>query len=229
MIRGYCRVSTIEQASADRASMSQQRDRITGCAMMHGVSADQIAFYEDGGVSGSTPLGQRPDGARLMADLQPGDILVAAKLDRVFRSAEDAVSTIKSLMKAGVKVILCDISADPIEKSGIGMFFFTVMAAAAELDKTRVLERLSDGKRGKKARGGHAGGPAPYGYRIEGRGRSAVQVPVEAELRAIATMRDLASSHSLREISSRLAGMGILDRKGRPFHPQVVKNLLGRA
>jgi Resolvase, N terminal domain len=41
------------------------------------------------GVSGSKPLGDRPEGAALLAVLQPGDVVITPKLDRMFRPALD--------------------------------------------------------------------------------------------------------------------------------------------
>ncbi|WP_161491329.1 MULTISPECIES: recombinase family protein [Bradyrhizobium] len=41
-------------------------------------------FFIEGGVSGSVPLANRPEGQRLLAALQAGDVIITAKLDRTF-------------------------------------------------------------------------------------------------------------------------------------------------
>jgi len=46
-------------------------------------------------------LADRPEGQRLLTALQPGDVVVAAKLDRAFRSAADALETLEELKKIG--------------------------------------------------------------------------------------------------------------------------------
>jgi putative DNA-invertase from lambdoid prophage Rac len=66
-ILAYARVSTAEQA-ANGDSLATQRQQIEGYAMMKGW---QIAeFFIDGGVSGSVPLAERPEGRRC-SNLQP--------------------------------------------------------------------------------------------------------------------------------------------------------------
>jgi hypothetical protein len=47
--------------------------------MMHGLAIDRM--FVERGVSGSKPLADRPEGAALLAILQPGDIVITAKLD----------------------------------------------------------------------------------------------------------------------------------------------------
>ena len=47
------------------------------------------------GVSGSVPVEERPiGGQQLFAKLQRGDIVIAAKLDRLFRSPLDALKVV---------------------------------------------------------------------------------------------------------------------------------------
>jgi putative DNA-invertase from lambdoid prophage Rac len=58
------------------------------------------------GVSGSVPVEDRPVGGQLFATLHRGDIVIAAKLDRLFRSALDALKVVESLKTRGVKLHL---------------------------------------------------------------------------------------------------------------------------
>jgi putative DNA-invertase from lambdoid prophage Rac len=51
---------------------------------MHGLTLAGVLVEE--GVSGSVPVEDRPVGGLLFARLQHGDIVIAAKLDRLFRS-----------------------------------------------------------------------------------------------------------------------------------------------
>jgi putative DNA-invertase from lambdoid prophage Rac len=66
-IYGYCRVSTLKQAS-EGESLDVQRRTIEGYAHMHGMAVDEIVVEE--GVSGSIPVEQRPVGAALFAKLR---------------------------------------------------------------------------------------------------------------------------------------------------------------
>ena len=56
--------------------------------MQEGWTIDEV--FVERGVSGSKPFGDREQGSALLARLQHGDVVVAAKLDRMFRSTLDA-------------------------------------------------------------------------------------------------------------------------------------------
>jgi hypothetical protein len=85
---GYSRVSTGEQAG-EGASLDVQAQQIAGYAMMKGWRIDKV--FVERGLSGSTPPADRPEGKRLLATIDKGDVVVTAKLDRTFRSAADAL------------------------------------------------------------------------------------------------------------------------------------------
>jgi len=53
-------------------------------------------------VSGAVPFHERPEGAKLRAPLRRGDTLVAAKLDRMFRSAADCLAVVEAFKTRGV-------------------------------------------------------------------------------------------------------------------------------
>jgi putative DNA-invertase from lambdoid prophage Rac len=80
---GYARVSTARQAT-DGDSLDVQRQQIEGYAMMRGLTLHEVMVEE--GVSGSVPVTERPVAGPLFARLEAGDIVIAAKLDRMFRS-----------------------------------------------------------------------------------------------------------------------------------------------
>src|SRR5258707_11723380 len=92
---GYCRVSTAEQAD-DGSSLASQQQQIKGWAMVKGWTTLADVFVE-AGVSGSVPLTDRPQGHRLLETVGKGDIVITAKLDRMFRSASDALATLEEL------------------------------------------------------------------------------------------------------------------------------------
>jgi len=72
----------------------------------------------------------------------------------------------------------------------------------AEFERSRIKERVADGRQGKAAKGGHIGGTAPFGYRVEGTGKAAVLVPVPAEQEALETIRKARNEGlSLRRIA----------------------------
>ena len=95
---GYVRVSTDRQADEGQSLGAQQRV-IQGYAMQQGWTVDEI--FVECGVSGSTPLAERPQGQRLLTRLAVGDIVIIPKLDRMFRSALNALEVLQQLRAEG--------------------------------------------------------------------------------------------------------------------------------
>ena len=116
---GYIRVSTAEQAS-NGDSLDTQRQQIIGYAMMKGWQVSD--FFVEGGVSGSVPLADRPGGCRLLAAVKPGDVVVTPKLDRMFRSASDALATLEEMKDQGVGLHMIDLGGD-VCGNGISTWF----------------------------------------------------------------------------------------------------------
>ena len=195
-IYGYCRVSTVRQATEGESLEVQQR-QIQGYAHMHGLTLASVVVEE--GVSGSVPVEERPVGGPLLAKLERGDIVIAAKLDRLFRLALDALKVVDSLRTRGVKLHLLDLGGD-IAGNGLSKLFLTIAAAFAEAERDRIRERIGQVKADQKARGRYLGGKVPFGFR---RGAEGGLVPNEAEQEAIREMVALrAQGKALRAIAA---------------------------
>lgn len=225
MILGYAQVSTEEQAADGTTSLAEQLRKCKAIAMMRGAGQFEFTNYEDAGVSGSIPLAHRPGGAKLMADANPGDVVVASKLDRLFRSASDALNTIELLQVRRVEVILVDIGTEPVTVNGTGKLFLTMLAAFAEFERTRIGERMNDGRRGKRERNGHIGGAAPYGYRVVGSGRGARLEPEPDEQKLLRFVKQLRKELPPWRATHRLNELGYRDRAGHPFRVTQVQRL----
>ena len=226
MLLGYIRVSPGDGAKEDRSTYQIQTDIIEGLARARGVDKFDVHIYQDSGVSGSVKLKFRPEGARLLADMKAGDVVVASKLDRMFRSASDAIDMFEEFKARGVDLILYDISHEPVS-SGVGKLIMTILAAVGDMERIRIKERTADGRRAKKAKGG-AVGEVPFGYRKEGEGRTAVLVPNEDEQRAETRMLELAADRrcSYRMLGVKLAAEGLVARSGKPYSPSVIRKLV---
>ena len=114
--------------------------------------AIEHTFLEKG-VSGSRPFADRPEGAKLLARVQAGDTIIAAKLDRVFGSALDALSVLKDLKARGVALHFIDLGGD-VTGNGIAKLVFTILSAVAEAERDRIRERIVDVKRDQRSRKG---------------------------------------------------------------------------
>jgi DNA invertase Pin-like site-specific DNA recombinase len=188
---GYVRVSTVEQAADDRSSLETQRRKILAAAELAGLKVDEI--IEEAGFSATPPLASRPEGGPLLARLRAGDCLIAARLDRAFRDAADALVTARELKARGIDLIITDIGTEPVTQNGVSRMFFGMLALVAEFEKERIRERLAEGREGKRAKGGHIGGVAPFGYRKIGAGRAARLEPDPAQQAALVDMRVMAA------------------------------------
>ena len=154
--------------------------------MIKGWSVDEH-FVEEG-VSGSTPLADRPEGKRLLSMLGEGDVIVSAKLDRAFRSAADALTVLEELKAQSVGLHLIDLGGD-VTGNGISKMVFTILAAVAEGERDRLRERIRDAKRHLAAQGVYSGGKRPFGYDIVLDGDISRFVPNAAEMAVIERMK----------------------------------------
>jgi DNA invertase Pin-like site-specific DNA recombinase len=199
---GYVRVSTQRQADEGESLAVQQR-QITGYATMIGVEAP--TFFIEEGVSGTKPLGERPAGSELLAQLQRGDVIVCAKLDRMFRSALDALTMAKAFKEKGVSLHLIDLGGD-VTGNGISKLFFTIISAVAEAERDRIAQRVLDVKRDQKQRGRHLGGSRQFGYQISEDGELIEDENEQAAIRKAVAMKQAGAS--LRDIQAVLVADG---------------------
>lgn len=204
-IYGYTRVSTIGQVEG--SSLDEQERKIHAVAQYHGWTVDDL--FREEGISGGISMSLRPVGFKLLARLKSGDIVIAAKLDRMFRSAQDALVTAERWTEQGVKLVVADISMDPISDTGMGKLFFTMLAAMAEFEKGRIAERVAAGRAAKQERNGYMGGRRPFGYYVDGTGKDATLLPHPEEFPVIQYIVDCRRERNLsyREIVDEVEGV----------------------
>lgn len=230
MLLIYTRVSTQDQAADNRTSLEEQERIGRGIAMVRGIDKMDVIVYSDPGISGAVPLRFRPEGKKLLNEMKAGDIVCASKLDRMFRSASDALVCAERMKEAGVSLILVDMGADPVTGNGMAKCFFTMAAAFAELERSTIAERMSNGKAAKRAKGGHVGGEAPYGIRIIGHGRDSRIEVDEKEQEIVALVTRLRKrGESTTKILKRVNKDGYKTRTGKDFQYVQVKRIIDYA
>jgi DNA invertase Pin-like site-specific DNA recombinase len=139
MLIGYARVSTVDQTLA----LQQDALLAAGCEKVFTETAS--------GTTADPPvLKEALDYAR------ESDLLVVWRLDRLCRSAKDALTIADDLHKRSIGLKILTGSYTP---SGEGKFFFTLMAAVAELEHSHILERTQAGLAAARARGRVGGRP----------------------------------------------------------------------
>jgi putative DNA-invertase from lambdoid prophage Rac len=104
---GYCRASVTDRANCGPL-LEAQRRQINHYATMKGWQVAE--FFIEIGVSGSIPFAHRPESQRLLATLQPGDVVVTAKLDHAFRAAADALDTREQLKRQEIALHVVDLA-----------------------------------------------------------------------------------------------------------------------
>ena len=197
-VYGYTRVSTSRQAEEGESLDVQQRT-IAGYALMLGLTVERM--FIERGVSGSVPLSERAEGTALLAILKPGDVLITPKLDRMFRSALDALEVLAKLKTRNVILHVIDLGGD-VTGNGISKLVFTILSAVAEAERDRIRERVTQVKRDQRQRNRYLGGIVPFGYRV---GEAGDLVPDEEEQALIAQTRSLrADGATLRAIQATL-------------------------
>ena len=200
-VYGYLRVSTLHQAS-EGESLDVQRRQVEGWALMQGLELADV--FTERGVSGSVPIAERPEGARLWGLLRKGDTVVAGKLDRLFRSALDALQTVEALRGRGVSLVMLDLGGD-VAGNGLSKLFLTIAAAFAEAERDRIRERINQVKGDQRSRGRYLGGIVPFGFTVE----DGALVPHQGQQEAVALARRLrAGGSTMRAVKAGLADAG---------------------
>lgn len=193
-IYGYARVSSDRQAE-DGESLGVQERQIQGWCLIQGEELTET--FVERGVSGSVPIGKRPEGSRLMAMVRKGDTIVTPRLDRVFRSALDALQTVEAAQKKGIRIVVID-GLGEITGNGMAKAFLTISAAFAELERDTIRERVTTVKADQRSRNRYLGGKVPFGYTVTDDG-DLLHNPAEIEI-IVAARRERERGASLRSI-----------------------------
>ncbi len=140
---GYARVSTDEQTH-DPQLLALEREGVR-----------EIVLDT---VSGGVPAASRPGLSGLLAKLQPGDSLVAARLDRLGRTMLDVMGLVGTLVERQVRVRLLDVGIET--GTANGQLFLTILAGFAEFEREIIRERTRTGLEAARRSGSRLGRPA---------------------------------------------------------------------
>ena len=144
MLVGYMRVST----DNDRQSTDLQRDALLAA----GVDARHL--FED---RASGTRDDRPGLTKTLEFLQPGDVLVVWKLDRLGRSLSHLLTIVNALKEKRVAFRSLTENLDTTTPSG--EFLFQVFGALAQYERALTRERVMAGLAAAKRRGRRGGRP----------------------------------------------------------------------
>lgn len=110
-------------------------------------------------ISGSVAATERPQFAKLLDRLEPGDVLIVTKLDRLGRNAMDVRATVERLAVEGVRVHCLALGGVDLT-SAAGKMNMGVLIAVAEFERDLLIERTHAGIARAKAEGKKLGRPS---------------------------------------------------------------------
>lgn len=88
---------------------------------------------------------KRPEFARLLAIVQPNDVIIVTKLDRFARNTGEDLQVIQQLFENQVKINILNIGT--IDDTPVGrLIFFTVFSAFAQFERDMIVIRTQEGK-----------------------------------------------------------------------------------
>src|SRR6516164_7166000 len=138
---GYARVSTRDQ------NLASQLDELK--------AAGAGNIYRE---KASGAKSDRPELAKVIRRLEPGDVLIVTRLDRLARSTRDLLNILDAIGKAGAGFrSLKDAWADTT--TAHGRLMLTVLGGLAEFERELIRERTEEGRKRALDRGVKFGRP----------------------------------------------------------------------
>lgn len=218
---GYIRCSTVEQA-IEGLSLQAQRSRIASWCEATGAALVEV--IEDGGVSGTRPLADRPGGSRiasLLASRNPGvDAVIVGRLDRLGRDAAETLHYLRQFAKGSLGLVSV---ADRIDLSTPqGRAMAQMSAVFSELERELIAQRVADALAELRSRG-LVYGAIPFGWSREGDRL----VRDQNEQRVLARIRRLrGSGFSYDRIARSLNASNVPAKRGGRWYAMSIRSTL---
>lgn len=215
----YYRVSTAQQGRSGLGLEAQQATVLTHAQKVGGVILHSFTDIESGRKT------DRPQLAEAIAACQKHRAtLVVAKLDRLARNAPFLLTVYEGLKDRAAGVHFCDLPDLP--PGPMGLFFVSIMAAIARLERDLTSVRTKEALARAKERGVRLGNP---NLRSDGAGaerRRSARAHAREVLPKIAAAQK-AGCNSLREIADALDARGVRTASGgTSWSPEQVRRVL---
>jgi DNA invertase Pin-like site-specific DNA recombinase len=202
--------------------------------MQEGLTITEEQIYQDLNVSAGRAWGERPQGRVLLAadgktgaftKLKAGDVVIVSKMDRVFRSAQEALNMAATFRERKIRLVLLDMGGDVTGNGGnaAATMFFTMMAAISEFERDRITERIRESKAIAAERGQYLGGAAPFGW-TKDRAGALVEAPQQRR-----ALRRVVELHQRHEWSLRKIAAAVKRELGQSMSPTLVQKTIQRA
>jgi site-specific DNA recombinase len=219
---GYIRVSTDKDKQAN--SLAAQPETIRRYAKMQGL--DLVEILQDEVSALKVPFFDRESGERILELIRKKVIqhVIGAKVDRLFRDAQDGLSTADWLLARGVNMHVIDTGGVINVGDPAGRMMFTMLLAVAEFEPRRISQRTKEAL-GVMRKAGKKIGKVPYGFH-EAEGKLE-QMPEEVAI--CAEIRDRhKNGERLKRIADDLNARKVPTKEGGKWHPSTVRQIARR-
>jgi site-specific DNA recombinase len=215
----YARVSTDEQA--EKYGLSSQLTELRALAARKHYHV--VATFADDGVSGATLDRPQLTALRDLVARKGADVVLVHASDRLSRDLIGHLLLTDEIRRAGLRLEYVSHVADD---SPEGQFREQVLGALAQLERAKIKERTSRGRREQARSGIVPGGPIPFGYRKDpaGPGGLALDAAEAAIVRRMYAW--LLDGASIRDIAKRLTTQGVTPRRGTRWGSSSVRRIL---
>jgi len=217
----YLRVSSRGQIDGD--GFDRQRDKIKQWAKANGAVVE-AEFLEEG-ISGANDLEGRPAMIELLGAISANGVrtVVVERADRFARDLVASELLLREFTRLGVSVIEAeggnDLSAG-CDGNPTAKLIRQILAAVSEFDKTSIVLKLRAARARARREHGRCEGRKPFGERD---GEAAIMDLIKTLRRKPKGGKRL----PFAAIAEKLNQDGIPTRTGKPWHPEVVRRLLG--
>lgn len=206
----------------DGVSIPTQIDKIRSWCHLHDHTLLDSDIYSDEGISGKSTVNRAALNKVLDCVCSERGILVFYSLSRLARSTRDAIEISDRMGRAGAMLVSLSEALDTT--TPMGVFFFQIMAALAELERGVIGARTKAAMDFKRSQGERIG-TVPYGKRLAENGSTLL--PDLTDLAVIAQAQTIRQSGlSLRAVASELNRLGHRTKTGRHWTHSSVLHLL---
>ena len=145
---------------------------------------------------------ERDRGKLLLEAMNPGDVLLCSRLERIVSSSQEALMLINLFSQRQIALHVVELGGD-ITDPDLSVSVSRAVAIFAALEKRKSAERIKGVKQRQKQQGRYLGGSRPFGYMIHDNGRL-IENPMEQKvLKRIFELKR--EGKSLRSISNEVS------------------------
>jgi len=175
-VLAYRRVSTLEQGKQGN-SLDLQRDEIRRYCE-YAKLPEPIDFEET--ESGSAEAQERREQvAKLLKQVQRGDLVLVSKIDRFSRDIVFTISSVREITRRGARFLSIAEHFDPSTPEGETQM--ALWASIAQMERARIRERTEGNRKRLRAMGYFVEGKPPFGY-VRARGETPNEKPRRLEM-----------------------------------------------